>query len=617
MRLDESNLNKLKALNNKKVIDLANHYIELCKPAKVTVLTDSKEDIEYARQLSLKNKEEFKLKTNGHTYHFDGANDQGRDKKNTCILLPKGKRMTKSIATIDRDEGLKEVFSLMDGIMKGKEMLICFYCLGPTGSKFSIPAMQITDSAYVAHSESILYRSGYEQFKKLNGSDDFFFLIHSSGEVDERGNSKNLDKRRIFMDLEENRVFTVNNQYAGNSVGLKKLSLRLAINKANNEDWLSEHMFLMGVHPQGKNRVTYFSGAFPSACGKTSTAMIPGQSIIGDDIAYLRLWNDGSVHAVNVEQGIFGIIQDVNKIDDPVIYKALTTPRELIFSNVLIADATPYWLGMGKDIKIPEKGQSFSGEWSPGKKGADGKDIPLAHPNARYTIRIKELDNANKELDNPEGVPVSGVIYGGRDSDVNVPICESFNWQHGVFVGACLESETTTANIGQTGIRTHDPMANIDFLVVPYNLYVSNHLKFGKKAKKCPKIFTTNYFLKTPEGKWVNEKVDKKVWVLWAEGRVHGDYKALETPVGLIPQFDDIKALFKQIFNKDYTKEDYEKQFSIRVARQLEKLDRMEAIFKEEEMPKEFVDEMKAQRSRLNEAKAKHGDLISPFSFAK
>jgi len=327
--LSEDNLKKLEELNNPKVMEVVERYIKHCRPAKVTVLTDSQEDIDYARQLALTNKEEKKLEMEGHTIHYDGYHDQARDKENTKVLLPKGKKISRFINTVDRDEGLKEVLGFMEGVMEGKEMLIVFYCLGPNNSKFSIPALQMTDSSYVAHSESILYRPGYEQFKGLNGSPDFFYFLHSAGKLDDRMNTVEVDKRRIYIDLEENRVFTVNNQYAGNSVGLKKLALRLALNKANAEDWLCEHMFLMGVRPEGKNRVTYFTGAFPSACGKTSTAMIPGQTIVGDDIAYLRAGEDGQAYAVNVEQGIFGIIKDVNSADDPVIYEALTTPREL------------------------------------------------------------------------------------------------------------------------------------------------------------------------------------------------------------------------------------------------------------------------------------------------
>lgn len=612
--LDETNKAKLESLNNNYVVDIVNKYIELCKPTKVTILTDAPEDIQYVRDLALKNNEEKLLAMKGHTIHFDGYYDQGRDKNNTRVLLPKGKCISKFINTVDKDDGLEEVFSLLNGIMKSKEMLVTFYCLGPANSKFSIPALQITDSAYVAHSESILYRPGYEQFKNLNGSDKFFHFIHSSGELDKNGNTKEIGKRRIYMDLEDERVFTVNNQYAGNSVGLKKLALRLAISKANKEDWLCEHMFLMGIKPEDKNRTTFFTGAYPSACGKTSTAMVPGQSIIGDDIAYIRCGEDGKAYGVNVEQGIFGIITDVNPKDDPLIYDVLTTPRELVLSNVLIKEDLPYWLNMGKDI--PSEGYNFSGKWKKGDKGPDGKEILPAHKNARYTIRIEELENANPRLHDPEGVPIDGFIYGGRDSDTSPAVLEALSWSHGVFIGAALESETTAAAIGAEGIRTHNPMANLDFLVVPVGVYIKNHLAFGASLDKEPKVFATNYFLKE-EGKFLNEKIDKKVWLMWMEGRVHNEYDTIETPIGLLPLYEDLERLFMQIFKRKYTKEDYEKQFSIRVEYLIRRLERIEKIYLEEQdIPKIFHNHIEQQRERLLDAKIKFGkEVISPFDF--
>ncbi len=613
--LDEANLAKLEAVNNPKVMEIVEKYVNLCKPSKVTVLTDSEEDMQYARDLAVKNGEEKKLSTEGHTIHFDGINDQGRDLENTRVLLPPGKKLSKAIKTLDREEGLKEVLGMLDGIMEGREMLVKFYCLGPENSKFAIPALQMTDSSYVVHSEDMLYRQGYNQFKNLNGSGEFFHFIHSSGEVDERKNTKNVDKRRVYMDLEEERVFTINNQYAGNSVGLKKLSLRLAIGKANKEDWLCEHMFIMGVKPEGKDRITYFTGAFPSACGKTSTAMIPGQTIVGDDIAYIRPGEDGISYAVNVEQGIFGIIADVNPTDDPLIYKSLTTPRELIFSNVLDVDGTPYWLNMGQDI--PSKGENFSGDWEEGKQDDKGNAISPAHKNARYTIRINELDNADEHLDNPEGVPVSGMIYGGRDSDTSPPVVQSLSWAHGVFIGSAIESETTATVVGRpTGVRKHNPMSNIEFLTVPLATYIENHLKFGETLDKPPLIFSTNYFLKE-DGKFLNEKVDKKVWVVWMEGRVHNEYEAIETPIGHIPKYDDLKALFKQIFDREYTEDEYKQQFSIKIDKLLERMDRMEATYKEEEgIPQVFHDHIQQQKERLVEAKEKYDkDVILPGEF--
>jgi len=612
--LGGENLAKLEALGNPHVVEIVEKYVKLCKPAKVSVITDDPEEIAYVRQLALDNGEEMRLRMEGHTVHYDGYYDQARDKEHTAVLLPPGHRLSRGINTVDRKAGLKEVHDLLDGAMKGKEMLVRFFCLGPTDSRFSISALQLTDSAYVAHSEDLLYRSGYEQFKKLGGSDEFFAFVHSAGELDERNCTKNVDKRRIYIDVIDRKVYSVNNQYAGNSLGLKKLALRLAIYKANHEDWLAEHMLIMGVHPPGKDRVTYFTGAYPSACGKTSTAMIPGQTIVGDDIAYIRMDDEGNARAVNIESGIFGIIKDVNPVDDPLIYKALTTPRELIFSNVLVADGVPYWQGMGRD-DIPKRGINHSGEWWEGKRDAEGNLIPFAHSNARYTMRISELENADPKVNDPDGVVVRGIFYGGRDSDTNVPICEALSWEHGVYIGATIESETTSATLGREGVRKSNPMAIMDFMVVPLGRYLSNHIKFGRRLRNRPKVFATNYFLKH-EGRYTNEIVDKKIWVLWAEGRIHGDYDAIKTPIGYLPRYEDLRRLFKQVFDRDYSEEDYNLQFALRLDKLLEKIARMEEIYRDEpDMPEEFWEILNQQKASLSALKAETGKSVLPPSF--
>ncbi|MFX0022669.1 MAG: phosphoenolpyruvate carboxykinase (GTP) [Candidatus Hermodarchaeota archaeon] len=620
--IDNNNLEKLKALNNQSVLKVINEFISLCTPSKVTVITDSQEDIDYVRKRAIELDEEIKLNLEGHTIHYDGFftmnnHDQARDKGNTQVLVPEEELdLYPWINTMERERGLKEILDIMDGCMKNHECVIRFFCLGPKSSKFSILALQITDSFYVAHSEDILYRAGYEEFKKLNGSDEFFYFVHSSGELTgDPPVTKNLDKRRVYIDLKEGRVLSVNNQYAGNSLGLKKLALRLGIYKANNEDWLTEHYFIMGIHPKDKNRTSFFCGAFPSACGKTSTAMLPGQTIIGDDIAYLRVWDDGYAHSVNIEKGIFGIIKDVNAKDDPVIFDALTTPRETIFSNVLVKEGNCYWIGDGR--QTPDDGINFSGSWYKGKKDSEGRDIPHAHPNARYTIGIEELDNADKNLHNPEGVPVHGILYGGRDSDTMPPVVESIDWEHGVFLGASIESETTSATLGAEGVRMQQPMANLDFMVVSLGKYIKNHQNFGKKLKYPPKVFATNYFLKSKEGKYLNGILDKLCWVIWAEGRIHSDFKAIITPIGYIPIYADLKTLFKEYLDKDYKKEDYIEQFSIRPSKLLEKLDRIEAMYKKEKGVTDFFWKiLNNQRKSLSELKDKFGtEEISPLIF--
>ena len=611
--IDPINLKKLTAVSNPKLHAFIAEAIELLKPSKVLVVTDSKEDLANLREMAKNGGGEIPLAIPGHTYHFDGPNDQGRDTFSTRYLLPKDMELGESLNSIDRQQGLDEIRGLLKNAMKGRTMIVCFWCLCPTGSDFAISCVQITDSPYVAHSESILYRPGYEQFKKLGPNDEFFRFMHLEGQTDENGCSIHWEKRRVYIDLIDNTVYSVNTQYAGNTVGLKKLALRLAIQKASKEGWLAEHMFIMGAKGPG-GRTTYFAGAFPSACGKTSTAMLPGQTIIGDDIAYFRK-RGGRVYAANVEQGIFGIIGDVNPDDDPVIFKALQSPGEVIFGNVLIADGKPYWEGMG--CRLPERGINFQGQCYPGKKDGDGKEIPPSHKNARYTIRLDALANLDPELENPQGVPVGGIIYGGRDSDTLVPVEQAFNWTEGIIAkGASIESETTAATLGQHGVRKFNIMANQDFVSIPLGRYIQNNLDFAKGVKNPPAIFSVNYFLRDENNKFLNGKLDKMIWLLWAELRVNGDVDALQTPTGWIPRYEDLVPLFADKLGKKYTQDDYVKQFTVRVANLLDKFDRVEKIYRDKvpDTPQIVYDTFAAIRKRLQEARSRYGDFISPLA---
>ncbi|MBA7652847.1 Phosphoenolpyruvate carboxykinase [GTP] [subsurface metagenome] len=512
---------------------------------------------------------------------------------------------------IGREQGLAEIRGFFKGSMKGKEMIVRFFCLGPTQSPFSILCMQITDSFYVAHSDDLLYRCAYEQFKTIGEYDDIFFVLHSAGRL-ENSISADVDKRRIYIDYITNTVLSVNTQYAGNTVGFKKLALRLAIRKADFEGWLAEHEFIRNQHgPNG--RETIFLGAFPSACGKTSTAMAFGGTIIGDDLAYLKVIN-GVVRAVNVESGIFGIIRDVNKDDDPTIWSALNSPGEIIFSNVLINDGIPYWQGDGREI--PDKGLHFTGKWYKGKKNKKGNKIPHAHPNARYTIQMSDLSNRDPKMDDPKGVPVDVIIYGGRDSDITVPVAQSLNWHHGVItMAASLESETTSATIGQEGIRRFQPMSNLDFVSIPLCRYIKNHLNFVRNIENPPIIFGVNYFLKDENGDYRNGMEDKRVWLTWMELRIHNDISAIKTPIGFIPIYEDLNRLFREVLNREYSREEYEKQFTIRVPKLLAKINRIEIIYFGSlcVLPEELTKELEEQEQRLLLAKAEHGDYITPW----
>jgi len=611
-KLGDEGYIKLMKINNPELHKFIAKYVEHCNPDEVFICTDEPEDIKYIRDTAIRNSEEIELATRGHTIHFDNYYDQARDKAHTLILIPKGVKLDSAIKTGDRDECLKGIHGIMKDIMKGKELYVRFFSLGPTNSTFSQPVVQLTDSAYVAHSEDILYRQGFEEFVRQGPNARFFKIVHSAGELDERHTSKNLDERRIYIDLENDIVYSANTQYGGNTIGLKKLSMRLAINRGSKEGWLTEHMLVMGVHGPD-NRVTYFTGAFPSLCGKTSTAMLDNETIVGDDIAYLRK-KEGKVRAVNVEKGVFGIIMGINSKDDPIIWNALHTPTEIIFSNILMTpEKGVHWIG--KDGEVPPKGNNYSGEWYTGKKDKESKEITVSHRNARFTIALENFSNLDPTLHDPEGVEVGGMVYGGRDSDTWVPIEESFDWTHGIITkGASLESETTAATLGQEGVRKFNLMSNLDFLSIPISKYIQVNLDFARDLKKVPLIFSVNYFLKDKAGNFLNEKTDKKIWYKWTELRVHNDVEAIDTPTGRIPKYEDLKVLFKEVLNKDYSVDDYNKQFMIRVPENLAKIERIKKIYETQviDAPEILFETLEAQNQRLNEVQKKYGDYITP-----
>jgi len=332
---------------------------------------------------------------------------------------------------------------------------------------------------------------------------------------------------------------------------------------------------------------------------------------VGDDIVYLKKIG-GELRAVNVEAGIFGIIQDVNPEDDPAIYKALTSPGEVIFSNVLVKEDKPYWLGMGSEI--PERGTNFSGEWTRGKKDAKGSEIDPSHKNARFTISLHTLKNTDESLDDPNGVPVKAMIFGGRDTDTSVPVEESFNWVHGVITkGAALESESTAATLGAEGVRTFNPMSNIEFLAASLDTYIQKYLEFPAVLARPPKIFAVNYFL-MKDGKYLNGMLDKKVWMLWMEERVHDEVAALQTPTGLIPLYKDLRRLFSSALGTDYTEEQYKIQFTTRIPEQLAKISRVEDVYRKEwGIPEVLFVTLDEQRKRLEQARLDLGDYVSPL----
>jgi len=615
-KLSKSDYRKLCAISIPKVHEFIAKSADLCNAEHVFICSDSEEDKDYIRQQAIATKEETPLNIAGHTIHYDGFYDQGRDREATKYLVPKRVHLSKALNQIDRQEGLAKVKRFLRDSMSGRTMICRFLSLGPTNSVFTILGLQCTDSWYVAHSEDLLYRPGYKVFTQSGSDTEFLRVVHSSGKLTERMVSAEHNKKCIYIDYMDNTIYSVNTQYAGNSIGFKKLAFRLAIRKANTEGWLAEHMMLMGVHGPG-GRKTYFAGAFPSACGKTSTAMLPGENILGDDIAYIREI-DSVARAVNVEAGIFGIIKDVNPVDDALIFKLLHSPCEIIFSNVLVKDGEPYWLGMGSEL--PKEGENFSGEWHEGNKDEAGNEITAAHKNARYAVNLRDVENCDPELNNHMGVELRGIMYGGRDAKAYVPVQQSFDWEHGIIsYGASLETETTFATVGEEGVPEINMMSIQDFISIPLGKNVRNNLDFGKKVENPPVVFGVNYFLQDKEGNYLNDPKDKHVWVKWMELRVHGEVDAIKAPTGYIPKYEDLRKLFKQVRNKDYSKEDYVKQFSIRVQENMDKIKRVRRFYKKNVTytPEAVFWVLNQQYERLLNAKEQHGNYISPEKFTE
>ncbi|MET1159567.1 MAG: phosphoenolpyruvate carboxykinase (GTP) [Thermoprotei archaeon] len=586
----------------------------LLEPDRVYVITGASSDHEYVRKRALERREELPTKYPKHTVHFDGPHDLARDRENTKILVPPGVKMP-YINTLEREKGLREIREILKGMMRGRELFIGFFCFGPKKSPFTMHAVQLTDSAYVVHNELLLYRVCYDEFVEKAPDIEYARFVHATGRLDENGWVIDIDKRRIYLDLDTYTAYSTNTQYGGNTIGLKKIMFRFCIHKGYREGWLCEHMFIVGVKGPG-DRITYITGAYPAGCGKTSTAFI-ADTIVGDDLAIIRPYN-GEARGVNPEIGMFGIIDGVNPEDDPILYSALNNPEnEIIFSNVLLQeDGSVWWNGRPEP---PKPGINYAGKWWPGKRDSEGNEIRPSHPNARFTMMLSAIEKADPRMDDPYGVPIRAMVFGGRDPDTWVPVQEAFDWSHGIVTkGAALESQRTFAVLGKAGRREFNPFAILDFLSVDLGEFIKLHFEFEKKVDIVPRIYGVNYFLVDEHGRYLNSKVDKRVWIKWIELRVHNEVDAVETPTGYIPVYTDLVKLFKQELDKEYREEDYEKQFMIRVKKMLEKTERIWKIYENiPTTPKKFFDILLAEKRRLEETLHKYGPQVSPFKFDK
>ncbi len=614
--LDEINNNKLATIKNEEALIKIANAINMCRPDSVFINTGSPEDVQWIREYSLDRGEEKKLAKAGHTIHFDLPEDQARLVKQTFYIINEGEKMSSLAKSVLRSEAIDYVKKFMPGIMTGMTMIVGFYSRGPVGAEAAIPAIEISSSGYVLHSAELLYRNCYSDFDaEAERAGLFFTNVHAQG----NNTSADVPNARIFMDRSWMTTFSTFCTYAGNTLLLKKGNHRFSVDYTTYykvEEQLSEHMFITGMTGPG-GRKTFFAGAAPSGCGKTTTAMV-GSDFIGDDLAQFWIDKDGVLRAINPEKGIFGIVEDVNREGDPFLMDCLRGDgTEVIWSNVLVADGVPYWVGNGE--AAPDKGINFQGEWHKGKTGPDGNPIPMSHKNSRCTLRASAIANHATALsEDPNGAPVKVITYSGRDADTMPPVWVAKNANEGVAIGASIVSRATATEVGATGVN-RQPWANAPFIPGSLADYMEAQFTFFNSAKFSdvarPTMAGLNYFL-THENRGgtgsnlLGEKKDVRVWLGWLELFANGDVDAITTPIGYLPKYEDLVPLFQTI-NKEYPKSLYDMQFALYVDMIVARLDlQREAYSKEPDIPHLLFEIYEKQKKELLQLKGQFGPVI-------
>jgi phosphoenolpyruvate carboxykinase (GTP) len=472
---------------------------------------------------------ELNQKTYKNSYlHRSNPNDVARTENLTFICTHKKEDAGPTNNWMAPSEAKEKVRPLFAGAMKGRTMYVVPYVMGPATSPYSKVGVEITDSAYVAASMRIMSRMGKAALDRLGDSDDFVPGLHSLGDL-------NPERRFILHFPEEKLIWSVGSGYGGNALlGKKCLALRIASWMARDQGWMAEHMLILGLEdPSGK--VTYMAAAFPSACGKTNLAMmvsaLEGQGYrvwtVGDDIAWMHVASDGTLRAINPEAGFFGVAPGTNAKTNPNVMTAVN--KNTIFTNVAMTESRePWWEGIDgapSDGIINWKGEP----WTPGSG-------PAAQPNSRYTVPASQSPSQSSHWEDPEGVPISALIFGGRRARLAPLVYESTNWQHGVFVGATMASETTAAATGVVGVSRRDPMAMLPFCGYNMGDYFGHWLAMGPKLKNLPKIFHVNWFRRDANGEFMWPGYGENVRVLkWMLDRIEGRAAATETPIGSVP----------------------------------------------------------------------------------
>ena len=532
--------------NNKNVLKWVDEMVALCKPDKVVWIDGSEEQLKALRDEAIATGEMIKLnqeKLPGCLYHRTAPNDVARVEDRTFICSKKKEDAGPTNNWKDPEEMHALLNKLYDGVMKGRTMYVIPYSMGPIGSKMSKVGVEVSDSLYVVLNMDIMTRMGRQAFVQLGDeSNDFVRGLHSKADVDP-------ENRYIVHFPEENSICSINSAYGGNVLlGKKCFALRIASYQGKNEGWMAEHMLILGIeNPQGETK--YVCAAFPSACGKTNLAMLIPPEIykkqgykvwtVGDDIAWLRKGPDGRLWAINPENGFFGVAPGTNEKSNP---NALhTTMRDTIFTNVAINndDNTVWWEGLDKNPPVNAtewKGAKVNGvEYT-----AEGNK--LAHPNSRFTAPARNCPCVSPEFNNPQGVPISAIVFGGRRAKTAPLVYQSFDWNHGTFVGSIMASETTAAAAGAVGVVRRDPMAMLPFCGYNMGDYWQHWLDMGKDlGDKAPKIFNVNWFRTDDEGHFIWPGFGDNMRVLmWILARCEGKADAVETPIGYEPKPEDI-----------------------------------------------------------------------------
>ncbi|MCQ2433996.1 MAG: phosphoenolpyruvate carboxykinase (GTP) [Oscillospiraceae bacterium] len=533
--------------------------IALCKPEKVVWIDGSKEQLDQLTDevTALPDGHPDKLyrlndeKLPGCLYHRTRPNDVARVENRTFICSRKEEDAGPTNNWCDPKEMYAKLTPLYDGVMKGRTMYVIPYSMGPIGSSLAKVGVELTDSIYVVLNMNIMTRMGAQAFENLGDtSDDFVRGLHSKADVDP-------ENRYIVQFPEDNTIWSINSAYGGNVLlGKKCFALRIASYQGKNEGWMAEHMLILGLKKPGQE-TKYVCAAFPSACGKTNLAMlIPPEGYrakgyevftVGDDIAWLKPGADGRLYAINPENGFFGVAPGTNEKSN---FNALaSTKSNTIFTNVALnnADNTVWWEGLDKNPPVDAtewKGEKVNGVEFTSVVMEDGKKQKLAHPNSRFTAPAINCPCISPEFNNPAGVPISAIIFGGRRAQTTPLVYQSFDWEHGTFVGSIMASETTAAAAGAVGVVRRDPMAMLPFCGYHMGDYWAHWLEMGKKlGDKAPKIFNVNWFRTDDNGNFVWPGFGDNMRVLdWIIDRCDGKADAVETAIGYEPKPEDINV---------------------------------------------------------------------------